>query len=208
MDTQETYKAFGPLIIDFSKIQSKIGVQYDNWHQDLLRKFGQIIQTVATEFHQNISEVLLDILSFSLSLIFFQHRENLETKSTDNLNDSVQLIDTIETVRQTQGDNDVKMKQLLEAQRLLERQRYSFPENWISMNTIENSWTSMNDSLKVKEQIVDRQLDTIQEKVKAEVHVLDAKSKELLEEWATKKPIGVNETPLCTSSNSSASRAT
>lgn len=50
------------------------------------------------------------------------------------------------------------MKQLLEAQRLLERQRYSFPENWISMNTIENSWTSMNDSLKQKEQIVDRQV--------------------------------------------------
>jgi hypothetical protein len=46
------------LIIDFSKIQSKIGVKYDNWHQDLLRKFGQIIQTVANEFHTNISEVL------------------------------------------------------------------------------------------------------------------------------------------------------
>lgn len=57
LDTQETYKAFGPLIIDFSKIQSKIGVKYDNWHQDLLRKFGQIIQTVATDFHTNISEV-------------------------------------------------------------------------------------------------------------------------------------------------------
>ena len=58
LDTQETYKAFGPLIIDFSKIQSKIGVKYDNWHQDLLRKFGQIIQTVASDFHTNIAEVL------------------------------------------------------------------------------------------------------------------------------------------------------
>ena len=57
LDTQETYKAFGPLIIDFSKIQSKIGVKYDNWHQDLLRKFGQIIQTIANEFHTSISEV-------------------------------------------------------------------------------------------------------------------------------------------------------
>lgn len=67
LDTQETYKAFGPLIIDFSKIQSKIGVKYDNWHQDLLRKFGQIIQTVATEFHQNISEVFL-VVAFSTNV--------------------------------------------------------------------------------------------------------------------------------------------
>ena len=64
LDTQETYKSFGPLIIDFSKIQSKIGVKYDNWHQDLLRKFGQIIQTVATDFHTNISEVFLSIHFF------------------------------------------------------------------------------------------------------------------------------------------------
>lgn len=57
LDTQETYKSFGPLIIDFSKIQSKIGVKYDNWHQDLLRKFGQIIQNVANDFYSNISQV-------------------------------------------------------------------------------------------------------------------------------------------------------
>jgi hypothetical protein len=72
LDTQETYKSFGPLIIDFSKIQSKIGVKYDNWHQDLLRKFGQIIQTVANDFHTNISEVFklrnFPINHFSFSL--------------------------------------------------------------------------------------------------------------------------------------------
>lgn len=47
------------------------------------------------------------------------------------------------------------MKQLLEAQRLLERQRYSFPDNWTSVDTIQNSWISMNDTLKRKEQVVE-----------------------------------------------------
>ncbi len=101
------------------------------------------------------------------------------------------------------------MKQLVEAQRLLERQRYSFPDNWISMDTIQNSWTSMNDVLKRKEQVIETkvrhilfqsfeiyfksffQLDTIQEKVKIEAQTVDTKTKELLEEWSTKKPIGV-----------------
>lgn len=71
------------------------------------------------------------------------------------------MIDTIETVRQNQADDAVKMKQLLDAQRLLERQRYSFPENWISMDTIENSWTSMNDILKRKEQIFEEKVRLI-----------------------------------------------
>ena len=86
-----------------------------------------------------------------------QHRNNLETKSIDsgNLDDSVELIDTIEAVRQTQIEDEIKIKQLLEAQRLLERQRYSFPDNWTSVDTIQNSWTSMNDILKQKEQVID-----------------------------------------------------
>ena len=71
------------------------------------------------------------------------------------------MIDTIETVRQTQTDDEIKMKQLLEAQRLLERQRYSFPDNWTSMETIQNSWTSMNDTLKRKEQVVDQKVRSV-----------------------------------------------
>jgi hypothetical protein len=34
-------------------------------------------------------------------------------------------------------------------------------------------------------------LDTIQEKVKIEAQTIDTKTKELLEDWSTKKPIGV-----------------
>jgi dynein heavy chain 1 len=83
------------------------------------------------------------------------------------------------------------MKQLLEAQHLLERQRYSFPDNWTSIDTIQNSWTSMNDILKRKEQTIETKLDTIQQKVKIEAQTVDTKTKELLEDWATKKPIGV-----------------
>jgi len=82
LDTQETYKSFGPLIIDFSKIQSKIGVKYDNWHQDLLRKFGQIIQTVATDFHSSISEVISPC--FSSSSLFNSFSASNETRNEIN----------------------------------------------------------------------------------------------------------------------------
>ena len=43
----------------------------------------------------------------------------------------------------------------------------------------------------VPQYIIVFQLDTIQAKVKVEAQVVDTKTKELLEDWATKKPIGV-----------------
>jgi len=64
-------------------------------------------------------------------------------------------METIDTVRQNQVENETQMKQLVEAQRLLERQRYSFPDNWTSMDTIQNSFTSMNDVLKRKEKVIE-----------------------------------------------------
>lgn len=86
----------------------------------------------------------------------------METKSVESekLNETVQLIETIDTVRQSQLEDENKMKQLIDAQRLLERQRYSFPDNWTSMDTIQNSWISMNDILKRKERIVEEKVRT------------------------------------------------
>lgn len=86
----------------------------------------------------------------------------METKSVESekLNETVQLIETIDTVRQSQLEDETKMKQLIDAQRLLERQRYSFPDNWTSMDTIQNSWISMNDILKRKERIVEEKVRT------------------------------------------------
>ncbi|CAF0789670.1 unnamed protein product [Didymodactylos carnosus] len=176
LDTHETYKAFGPLIIDFSKLQSKINVKYDSWHQDVVRKFGQLIQTTASDFYTHITE---------------NHSE-LESKSVDsgNLKDSVQLIDKINVVKATLAEDELKMQQLHEAHKILERQRFPFPDNWISVDTISNSWTSLNDVMKQKEQVVEKKLDTIQNQVLHEADIVDTRTKELLEDWDVKKPIG------------------
>jgi dynein heavy chain 1 len=35
-DTQETQRHFGPIRIDYTKVQSKVNVKYDAWHKDVL----------------------------------------------------------------------------------------------------------------------------------------------------------------------------
>lgn len=39
-DTQETRKEIYPIIVDYTKVQSKVSLKYDYWHREILQKFG------------------------------------------------------------------------------------------------------------------------------------------------------------------------
>lgn len=56
-DNAETRKEFGPVIIDYGKVQSKVNLKYDSWHKEVLSKFGQMLGQNMTEFHSQISKV-------------------------------------------------------------------------------------------------------------------------------------------------------
>lgn len=39
-DTQETRKEIFPIVVDYTKVQSKVSLKYDYWHREILQKFG------------------------------------------------------------------------------------------------------------------------------------------------------------------------
>lgn len=43
-DTTYTSKEFGPFIVHYAKVQSMVTLKYDSWHQEVLRKFDQVLQ--------------------------------------------------------------------------------------------------------------------------------------------------------------------
>ena len=55
-DTQETQKWFGPISVDYTKVQSKVNVKYDAWHKDVLSKFGHLLGSELQEFHASVSK--------------------------------------------------------------------------------------------------------------------------------------------------------
>lgn len=55
-DTSETKKEFGPVVIDYAKVQSKVSLKYDSWHKDVLGKFGSLLGTEMANFHSNIGQ--------------------------------------------------------------------------------------------------------------------------------------------------------
>ncbi|XP_016402347.1 cytoplasmic dynein 1 heavy chain 1-like, partial [Sinocyclocheilus rhinocerous] len=55
-DNAETRKEFGPAVIDYGKVQSKVNLKYDSWHKEVLSKFGQMLGNNMQDFHSQISK--------------------------------------------------------------------------------------------------------------------------------------------------------
>src|SRR5207302_450888 len=65
-DTQETLKHFGPITIDYNKVQTKVTMKYDLWHKEILSKFGTMFSQDMHEFHAHVSKARTDLESQSL----------------------------------------------------------------------------------------------------------------------------------------------
>lgn len=65
-DTTDTRKEFGPIVIDYAKVQSKVSLKYDSWHKETLSKFGSLLGNEMSEFHSQVSKVNFDFLNQNL----------------------------------------------------------------------------------------------------------------------------------------------
>jgi dynein heavy chain 1 len=56
-DTSDTTMEFGPVVINFSQVQTKVNFKYDQLHQDILNKFGMRMHTGMDDFFTTINKV-------------------------------------------------------------------------------------------------------------------------------------------------------
>ena len=86
-DTTETRREFGPVVIDYAKVQSKVTLKYDAWHKDTLGKFGALLGTEMTQFHSQVSksrseleEQSIEAASTSDAVSFITYVQSLKRK--------------------------------------------------------------------------------------------------------------------------------
>lgn len=60
-DTSDTRRAYGPVIIDYAKVQAKVTLKYDSWHKEALGKFGTFLGTEMGTFHTKVSKSRNDL---------------------------------------------------------------------------------------------------------------------------------------------------
>ncbi|KXJ05331.1 Cytoplasmic dynein 1 heavy chain 1, partial [Exaiptasia diaphana] len=180
-DTSDTKKVFGPVVVDFAQVQSKVNMKYDTWHKDVLSKFASRLGDGIQEFYGTVSKARGDM-----------EQQTIEGASTS---DAVAFITVVQSLKRKLKNWDKNVEMYKEGQRILERQRFAFPPSWLYVDNVEGEWGAFNDILKRKDSSIQTQVATLQMKIISEDQTVEARSTELLTEWDKTKPVAGNIRP-------------
>ncbi|XP_055497118.1 cytoplasmic dynein 1 heavy chain 1 isoform X1 [Leucoraja erinacea] len=174
-DNAETKKDFGPVVIDYGKVQSKVNLKYDSWHKEVLSKFGQMLGQNMQEFHSQISK----------------SRQELEQHSVDtaSTSDAVTFITYVQSLKRKIKQFEKQVDLYRNGQRLLEKQRFQFPPSWLYIDNIDGEWGAFNDIMRRKDSAIQQQVANLQMKIVQEDRAVESRTTDLLGEWEKTKPV-------------------
>lgn len=174
----DSRRTFGMIVIDFSKVQSRVNLKFDQFQGELLKKLASILE--------------VDLVKFSKILILT--KESLEAKF--DFEDSVKLITSIETYLQNKNQMKTWLKEcqtLKQAQQLLTKRRFKFEHGWIYTELLENLISVITTLFTRKEKLIEDNFEILSSKIKAESDRLNDSISTMTREWPLKKPVsGMN----------------
>ncbi|KAJ2433662.1 dynein heavy chain, partial [Coemansia sp. RSA 2440] len=176
-DTSATTKHVGAhCVIDYEQVQSKVNAKYDGWQREILSKFGALLGSSVRTTWQQIAEA----------------RHKLEQHATESSTTSevVAFITCVQELKRKCPE----WQRLVEhefrgGQRVLEKQRFQFPSDWMYADQIENEWSAFGEILRRKDNVIQEQLPTLQLKIVAEDRAVDARIDALCADWERSKPV-------------------
>ncbi|KAI0242051.1 dynein heavy chain [Massospora cicadina] len=180
-DNSESEKRFGPIVVDYENVQSKVNSKYDAWQKEILREFGAKLGNAMREFNVAVSKSRVELEHFSL-----------ETNSTTETVTFITFVQDLK-LRVERWTRDVDL--FRHGQKTLERQRYQFAADWVYVDQVEGEWSAFNEILSHKNNSIQEQLAGLQMKIDEQDRTVEGKITELLAAWVKDKPIQGNLKP-------------
>ncbi|OZJ04271.1 hypothetical protein BZG36_02479 [Bifiguratus adelaidae] len=174
-DNSETEQSFGPIVIDYEQVQSKVNAKYDQWQREILNRFGGLLGTSMRDFHSAISKSRLEL-----------EQQSLDSNSTA---EAVAIITFVQDLKRKMEKWTVEVELFGQGQKVLERQRYQFPQDWMYFDHINGEWSAFNEILNRKNNAIQEQIAGLQLKILAEDKLIESKIRELSAEWEKTKPV-------------------
>ena len=177
-DTADTRKSFGVCVINYANAQSKVNAKYDSWQRELLAHYGGKLGTAMKDTYSSI----------------LQARGNLETLVIEGSStaQAVAFITFVQDLKRKVQKWGPDLEQFASGQKTLERQRYSFPSDWLYVDQIQGEWSAFSELLKRKDDIINEQVAGLQLKIVAEDKVVDQRTRDFIAEWEANKPLQGN----------------
>ncbi|KAJ2157684.1 dynein heavy chain [Coemansia sp. RSA 552] len=176
-DTSETVRHIGAhCVVDYEQVQSKVNAKYDGWQREILSKFGQRLGQAIRDAVQDISAA--------------RHQLEAHSAESSTTSEVVTFITFVQELKRKCPGWQRDVEEVFRGgQRVLEKQRYQFPAEWVYLDQAEGEWSAFNEILKRKTNVIQEQLPTLQMKIIAEDRAVDGRVTELCADWERNKPV-------------------
>ncbi|CAO0793713.1 unnamed protein product [Mucor circinelloides] len=174
-DNSETEQSFGPLVIDYEQVQSKVNQKYDQWQREILNKFGSLLGSSMKDFHTNVSKARYEL-----------EQQSIESNSTG---EAVTFITFVQDLKRKVAKWSQDVDLFRQGQKTLERQRFQFPNDWVYVDQVDGEWSAFNEILSRKNNAIQEQIAGLQMKIVAEDKVVEQKIRDICAEWEKSKPV-------------------
>ncbi|CAI5758795.1 unnamed protein product [Candida verbasci] len=181
-DQTESFKTFGQLIIiEFSKIQNRVAVNFDLLKKNLLHYFQTKLSLELKQFNQQLMKT----------------KENLEEPLQFH-GDAEKLFENIDNYLSSKNNLSiwlVRTNQFHDIQKYLSNQRVKFPMDWLFTEQLQNNLSMITSLIDRKCKLIEENKEFLISKVLSESKKLNETIRSLSKDWEVKKPIAGNIIP-------------
>jgi len=174
-DTSATRTRFGPILVDYAAVQSKVNNKYDNWHKSVLARLGQLL-----------GDRLLQMFTTLRNARESLEKHAFDVTSTADMVDSVTLLQSLSKQAKTWKAD---LTHAASVEKVLSRARYHFPPDWLLAERVTGEWNAFEQILSRKLVKLSEQSGAIQSHILSEDAALEKRIKEFTQEWSKNRPV-------------------
>jgi dynein heavy chain 1 len=182
LDASASTAKYGPVFVNYGKVQSQIILKYDSWQKELQSSFSAVLGQRILEAHETVDGAKTKLESTSL-----------DSTSTENI---VLGVTFIQEVKQKSSVWAKEIEHLRNAEKLLRKQRHIFHSDWMETSVLKGIFDSLQQILERRVRTMDQQVPLLQARVAAEDKAAAKQLVSLVEDWEKNKPLRGNKTPI------------
>ena len=176
-DNFESQRQFGVIVIEYARVRDTVRKMYDERQKEILSKFGGMLGDIMHRFHTASTDMRVKL-----------EQSTLETDTTS----VIEFITLVQDYRRKLDEKKSELTRFEKGQRLLEKQRYSFPSDWLWFANVEGEWAAFEQILRRKVAAIEGEIPALQQKILHEERGLNADISKEMEEWRERKPLASN----------------
>ncbi|KAI4840996.1 dynein heavy chain [Plasmodium brasilianum] len=204
-DTLDTEKNFGPIVIDYRILQSKVSSKFEIWQKEIVSEFSkkllekiillkEEVEKALNELN-NQSELTNDSEITAMHILSMTPTDIIAIINSNDIdilsricNSIYNFVEKINEINKKELEWDNKCNILKQSEELLEKQRYAFPTNWLYIDNIIGKLETVKQLSSYQIKLVRDYFPYIQGLVLEYDTKVQNSIKVLFEEWNKNKP--------------------